>query len=496
MGDDFRLWDCVRRAFRRREFYLPGDGRIHLVAVSSAVQVAAAAAGIALVLLAASGMLATALYRDAAISRAEVLAAARADYWKLLQNLDQLSEGVDTAGAAAGAPGALVRDLLRREMTRFRALFPKSEPEKGGLAVLSRRVLPRLVPDGLILAEAHSRLLRRAEEAEREAGRLAEREHKVSTELAEARNLLAMVESGRLEGGRLINAMTARIGALKTRHAATEERSQRLDSELAAARSELAREKARNQAAEVDRRSLEAAIARLEGQIASYQSTQTTWLIALGTRTQDSISLVESAVAMTGVDVNKLVSRARKELRSAAGGPFIAASVTETGALPEGVDEIATDVGEQVERWEALKRVVRVMPLSAPLDQYLIASGFGMRTDPVNGHKAMHTGLDFNARAKTPVLSTAPGRVVFAGWRRDYGRLVEIDHGFGIHTRYAHLAAISVKRGEEVAHRAELGLLGSSGRSTGPHLHYEVLVDGKPMNPTKFLEAARHVLKG
>lgn len=448
MGDGFRLWNRVRRAFRRREFYVPGDGRTRLVAISPALQVAAAAAGIVLVLLAASGVLATALYRDAATSRAEALAAARADYWKLLQSLDALSEQADAAGAAAtGAPGALVRDLLRDEMTRFRVLFPEPEPGQGRLAALSSKLLPRSVPDGLILAEANGRLLRRAEEAEQEAGRLAERERAVSTELA-------------------------------------------------AARSELEREQERNQVAEVDRRSLQAEIARLEGQIASYQNTQANWLLALGTRTQDSISLVDSAVAMTGVDVNKLVARARKQLRSATGGPFIAPSVTETGALPEGVDEIATDVSEQVERWEALKRVVRAMPLSAPLDQYLIGSGFGMRTDPMNGHKAMHTGLDFDASAKTPVLSTAPGRVVFAGWRREYGRLVEIDHGFGIHTRYAHLAAISVKVGDEVAHRATLGLLGSSGRSTGPHLHYEVLVDGKPMNPTKFLEAARHVLKG
>jgi murein DD-endopeptidase MepM/ murein hydrolase activator NlpD len=135
------------------------------------------------------------------------------------------------------------------------------------------------------------------------------------------------------------------------------------------------------------------------------------------------------------------------------------------------------------------------MPFSAPLDQYQIASGFGTRSDPINGRRAMHTGLDFNAPVKTPVLSTAPGRVVFADWHGEYGRLVEIDHGFGIRTRYAHLAEISVKKDEEVPNRAKVGLLGSSGRSTGPHLHYEVLVDGRPLNPKKFLEAARHVLK-
>jgi murein DD-endopeptidase MepM/ murein hydrolase activator NlpD len=136
-------------------------------------------------------------------------------------------------------------------------------------------------------------------------------------------------------------------------------------------------------------------------------------------------------------------------------------------ALSDGVGAIATDVGVQVERWEALKLLVRAMPLSAPLDQYQITSGFGRRTDPINGRKAMHTGIDFKAAVKTAVLSTAPGRVVFAGRNREYGRLVEIDHGFGIRTRYAHLAEIAVKQGDEVGNRAKVGLLGSSGRSTG-----------------------------
>ena len=189
---------------------------------------------------------------------------------------------------------------------------------------------------------------------------------------------------------------------------------------------------------------------------------------------------------MTGLNVETLVTRAKEDLPSAAGGPFVAV-VADTGAFSENVGAIASDVGE---------RIVRVLPLSAPLDQYRIGSGFGRRSDPLNGQRAMHTGLDFNAPVKTPVLSTAPGRVVFAGWHREYGRLVEIDHGFGIRTRYAHLSEISVAQGQEVANRARIGLLGSSGRSTGPHLHYEILADGKPMNPINFLEAARHVLKG
>ena len=499
MGADktFRMRDRLRRAFRRREIFLRGEDRIRYIVISPAAQIAAAVAALSVVLLAGSGILGTALYRDAASSRAEILAEARGDYWTLLQSLDSLSERADAAEAnQAGAPGALVRDMMRQEMTRFEVLFPEAEFGGGGLPALAAKLLHKSVPDGLVLAEAHSRLLGRAQEAEREAARLAAHETRLISDLADVSGQVSASESERIELGETIDAMAVRIGTLETQFAASEERAGGLSASLLSTRFELERELERSQAAEAGRESLAAEVARLQGQIASYQTTQASWLLALGARTQDSIALVESAVALTGVDVDTLLSRVQKELRSAAGGPFVAAASGETLGLPEGVDAIATDVGEQVERWEALKRVVRVMPFSAPLDQYHIASGFGTRSDPFNGRRAMHTGLDFNAPVKTPVLSTAPGRVVFAGWHREYGRLVEIDHGFGIRTRYAHLAEISVEKDDEVPNRAKIGLLGSSGRSTGPHLHYEVLVDGRPMNPIKFLEAARHVLKG
>lgn len=496
MADGFRLWDRVRGAFRRREIYWRGEERFHYVAISPALQVAAAAVAALLLLLAASGTLGTALYRDAASSRAEALSVAQRDYWSLLHSLDALSDRLDTAGMeAAGAPAALVRTMLRHEMERFGALFPDTGDGQGVLAALMGKLLPKSVPDGLVLAEAQSRLLRRIQDEERTSARLAARERELSSELADARALLVVSEGERLEQVRVIEAMNGEIGDLELHLAAAEERYQEIGFELMAAQFDLEEEGERTQSAEADRRMLKGKIADLEAQIASYRSTQANWLIALGAHTKDSIALVESAVAMTGVNLERLVSRAQKELRSAAGGPFIAA-VTETGPLPDGVEAIATDVGEQVERWEALKLLVRAMPLSAPLDQYRVGSGFGTRIDPFNGRRAMHIGLDFNAPAKTPVLSTAPGRVVFAGWHGEYGRLVEIDHGLGIRSRYAHLAEISVKRGEEVANRAKIGALGSSGRSTGPHLHYEILIDSKPMNPVKFLEAARHVLKG
>jgi murein DD-endopeptidase MepM/ murein hydrolase activator NlpD len=139
---------------------------------------------------------------------------------------------------------------------------------------------------------------------------------------------------------------------------------------------------------------------------------------------------------------------------------------------------------------------MRSLPITAPLDNYYTTSGFGRRTDPFNGNVALHEGLDLVSNVGAEVLATAPGTVIFAGWQGEYGRLVEIDHGLGITTRYAHLKAISVEVGETVDYRDQIGLLGSSGRSTGPHVHYEVRFNDRPFNPMNFLKAGRYVFKG
>jgi len=136
-----------------------------------------------------------------------------------------------------------------------------------------------------------------------------------------------------------------------------------------------------------------------------------------------------------------------------------------------------------------LRRVVAGLPLGSPLAVTRVTSGFGRRVDPINHRHAAHEGIDLAAAARTPVHATAAGRVVFAGRRGGYGRMVEVDHGYGVHTRYAHLARILVRPGQRVALRQGIGLVGSSGRTTGPHLHYEIRVDGIARNPARFLAA-------
>ena len=108
----------------------------------------------------------------------------------------------------------------------------------------------------------------------------------------------------------------------------------------------------------------------------------------------------------------------------------------------------------------------------------------------------MHYGVDLAGVKRTPVLTTAPGVVAFVGLNGRFGKLVEVDHGMGIRTRYGHLHKILVKKGQRVGHREKIGLLGNTGRSTGPHIHYEILVNGVPVDPLKFIKAGKHVFKG
>jgi len=132
-------------------------------------------------------------------------------------------------------------------------------------------------------------------------------------------------------------------------------------------------------------------------------------------------------------------------------------------------------------------------PFARPTDTSAHSSGFGLRTDPFTGHLAPHPGLDIPAPRMTPVFATAEGIVAYAGRRGTYGNIIEIDHGHGLRTRFAHLAALSVRVGQRVDPRQQIGAIGSTGRSTGPHLHYEVWVDGQPKDPEPFLRAGDHV---
>jgi murein DD-endopeptidase MepM/ murein hydrolase activator NlpD len=270
----------------------------------------------------------------------------------------------------------------------------------------------------------------------------------------------------------------------------------RLEMEIAALQGSLRGERQRIVALEDERDDLDLRRIHLSRQLEEMGKIQKAGLDRLTDHTLLDIALFEETVAMAGLNVAALLPGDGVDgPKVGQGGPFIPGEFLTESDPVQAAETSLSLLDDQVARWEGLQELLRSLPLAAPLEQFRISSGFGPRRDPVNGRVSRHLGLDFRAPLLTPVLSTAPGEVVFAGWKGRYGRLIEIDHGYGIRTRYAHLRKILFTVGQQVGHREMIALVGTSGRSTGPHVHYEVLVDGKPHDPMNFLKAGIHVFK-
>jgi len=229
----------------------------------------------------------------------------------------------------------------------------------------------------------------------------------------------------------------------------------------------------------------------LEDQIRDLESVQLMLFDRFSVVAEQKIDHITSSLKTTGLQVDKLLEDKRNE--SGRGGPFIPIDLekSDNGPLHDSLIALNMQVGHLTE----LENLTRVMPLQKPLKKYWITSGYGVRKDPITGTYARHLGLDFGGPLREEIISPGSGRVVFAGWRGRYGNLVEIDHGMGLTSRYGHLAKILTAKGQYVSRGSKIGLLGNSGRSTGPHLHFEVLYKGKQLNPMKFMRVGNNVLK-
>lgn len=234
--------------------------------------------------------------------------------------------------------------------------------------------------------------------------------------------------------------------------------------------------------------SLERHVDRLATGVSALRSAETDLLREVQPQLAYFIETAERVIERAGMDLDDVFQEGTKPRRSAKGGPFIAAI---SGPLAAERAALQSDLAY----WQALRALVKRMPLAAPLDRYAISSSYGTRRDPLNNRKAMHHGIDLISAPNASIRAPAPGIVVFAGRNGGYGNMVEIDHGRSLRTRYAHLRTIKVKAGEKVAFQQHLGTLGNSGRSTGAHLHYEILIAGKPADPLNFIKAGQHVFQ-
>ena len=224
------------------------------------------------------------------------------------------------------------------------------------------------------------------------------------------------------------------------------------------------------------------ALARLQAGLDRVEARQTQTLNNLEERFDSKAKRIRSVLADLGIDSQK-----KAAAPAASGGPFVPLTLRRDAAAFERQLYRINVARANVDR---LTRTLSAVPVRKPiLGEIDLSSGFGVRSDPFLGRPAMHTGLDFRSSTGDPVRATANGTIDSAGWSGGYGKMVEIDHGNGFSTRYGHLSEIEVKAGQQVKIGQIIGRVGSTGRSTGPHLHYETRVDGDAVDPQKFLRA-------
>lgn len=222
-----------------------------------------------------------------------------------------------------------------------------------------------------------------------------------------------------------------------------------------------------------------APLARIEARQLAFADTLT---MAAAMRAQEA----EKTIRRFGLNPKAMAPR------PAMGGPFIPLRAAAPRTLKElSLGRLATSLRQL----DTMERALLALPNSAPASPLTLSSGFGVRSDPFNGAAALHAGIDITGDHGQPIFAAAAGRVVSVGQQGGYGNLVIVDHGHGLHTRYGHLSGFDVRAGQTVARGQKIARMGSTGRSTGDHLHFEVRVNDRAINPRPFLEANADVLK-
>jgi murein DD-endopeptidase MepM/ murein hydrolase activator NlpD len=229
-------------------------------------------------------------------------------------------------------------------------------------------------------------------------------------------------------------------------------------------------------------------IARLQASLDRVEQRQAATLSSIEESYDSKARRIRGVLTELGVDVGKV---ATGDSTGAMGGPFVPARLPKDAVGFERQLHRISIARAQIHR---LTRALGAIPVRRPVDGEVdTSSSFGVRTDPFTGSPAMHTGVDLHGETGEPVRATADGKVTAAGWSGGYGRMVDVDHGNGLSTRYGHLSSFDVHVGQSVRMGQVVGRVGSTGRSTGPHLHYETRVRGEAVDPQKFLRAGQRL---
>ncbi len=308
----------------------------------------------------------------------------------------------------------------------------------------------------------------------------------VKTQLATTEQQREMIIASRETLKGEVSGLESKLRSLSSRRLALKENVDTLESDLQAALTE--RNNAFFKGNQMRRK-----IKELGVRFTNLQENEQDAVQSLTESAQANIDNMEKVVKMAGLNITRLL-KADGVIPRNQGGPFIE---VKPDKLPGG--ELRASLANlelRLAHSQSLQGLMKKIPLTSPLNYYRINSSYGKRLDPINKKWSSHYGLDLGAPKNARIYNAAPGVVVYAGWKGKYGKFIEIDHGAGIKTRYGHLNKILVKKGQKIKFRTKIALVGNTGRSTGPHLHYEVLFKGRAKNPMKFIKAGRYVYKG
>ncbi|HEX2527496.1 MAG TPA: peptidoglycan DD-metalloendopeptidase family protein [Geminicoccus sp.] len=320
-------------------------------------------------------------------------------------------------------------------------------------------------------------------------GRLIKLHSTTSSELSTLREQLADADRRRLQAMAVVDRLMAERkqpgGMEPVDLRPSEDEVERLTAALDRALADRTATELEAKALHAKTASLEATIDGLNQELDATKEHFQAWV-------SEHYGALRAVLKSSGVRVEPLVQQAKEKL-DAEGGPFVPAPLRDDRAALSTLVPLPPELGVDVRAVDALRQLLTALPLGVPVVDAETRSGFGLRRDPFTRRRAMHTGLDFTPGSLGKAFAAGPGVVVWAAREGAYGKLVEIDHGFGLTTRYAHLSRIDVRPGDHAAAGQEIGVIGSTGRSTGRHLHYEIRVDGKAVDPADFLEARKRL---
>jgi murein DD-endopeptidase MepM/ murein hydrolase activator NlpD len=313
-----------------------------------------------------------------------------------------------------------------------------------------------------------------------------------TAELVALREQVETLTAARREQAGRIAALEAEVAGLESALAAAATEMANLDTAFDTFTAAMERVIAERDSAAAEAGQLRQQVVALSGNLGNLRDRQQRLVSRLEDAARTTFAGLKSLFARSDLDLERILAEARRDYNGA-GGPFVPLGEGDEARAAEGDMRVAA-LMQELETVNLMRFAADRLPFGEPVRGARLTSDFGPRRDPKGRGRSMHEGVDLAGPPGTPIAATADGIVTYAGRQSGYGIVVKIRHAFGFETVYAHLNRARVKVGQRVARGDRIGDMGNTGRSTGTHVHYEVRIDDKPVNPLKFIEAARDVL--